>query len=292
MLFPTKVPAPMVRATIRLVILLFALAASACSSFGRQEAPGTDEADRRQPEPRAASTRIIDADAPLDVRLLRIEPGLHVGSERVCNVLVAGQPQEVTSRSAQRYPEPIASRRLIRCGAATGEGWADLVFPVPSAALVGAVNDGTRLRVKVLAAEGGFEGLPVFEFLAVLGTFEADSIRYEDFLSLPAGFDFTDVEADDLGDERRCVVAYAGLPLPLAEPAQARLPGRPTHRISVVCKHGLGDAWVELVFSADQATSVLALRRGARADFRVVASRAGRGELPVVSLVAIEPEEA
>ncbi len=272
-----------------IAIFALALAAAACGRASDPTPSDADDADRRQPPPPVAEARVIDADAPLDVRLLRVEPSLHVGNERVCDVLLAGQAQEVTPRTAGRYATPIASRRLVRCGAATGEGWVDLVFPVPSASFVSSVQDGTRLRVKVVAERGGFEDLPIVEFVAVLGNIRTTTARHEDFLTLPAGFDFGEVDTEDVGDERRCVVAYVGPPERLDEPTQARFPGRPTHRARVVCKHRHGDAWVELVFSVNQTPSVLALRRGSRATVRIVAARAGRAELPVVSLVEGNP---
>lgn len=287
---------------------LLLLGSAACGPFGDPSGPEHDEADRRPAVPPVATSRLIDADAPLDVRLLRVEPGLHVGSERVCDVIAAGQPQEVTARSASRYvhvtapgqaQEPTArsagrlvrSRRAVRCGAATGEGWVDLVFPEPTVPFVGSAVHGTRLRVKVVAAQGGFEDLPIVEFVAVLGNSDADPTRYEDFLSLPAGFDFSTVEPEDVGRERRCVVAYVGLPEALDEPEQARLPGRPTHRVNVVCKHGLGDAWVDLVFAEDEPEAALSLRRGARASCRIVLASGGAAGLPVVSLVEVLPYE-
>ncbi len=281
----------MVRRSRRLLPFL-ALVATACGSFDDPASPSHDEADRRRPEPPVAASRVIDAEAPLDVRLLRIEPALHVGSERVCDVLTAGHPQEVTARAAGRYAAPVAARRLVRCGAATGEGWVDLVFPPPTVSFVGAVADGTRLRVKVLAEDGGFEDLPVVEFVAVLGNFTSDPTRYEDFLPLTSGFDFERIAAEDIGEEHRCVVAHVGLPEWLEEPAQARLPGRPTHRMSVVCKHRLGDAWVDLVFAGKEPGAALSLRRGVRASLRIVAARGGRADVPLVSLVGVLPEES
>src|SRR5688500_15307778 len=83
------------RLSARSLIPLLALAAAACSSPRDTRPDGAERADRRRPEQPVAASRVIDGDAPLDVRLLRIEPVLHVGHERVCDVLVAGQPQEV-----------------------------------------------------------------------------------------------------------------------------------------------------------------------------------------------------
>jgi hypothetical protein len=209
-----------------------------------------------------------------------------VGKERACDVWMAGQPQNLGVRRGTRYPIPVAARRLVRCGAVTGEGWADLVFPPPSASLVGSVVSGKRLRVSVVAASGGFEDAPILAFLAVIGDLPGVPVLADDFESLQAGFDFGAV-ADSpelVGTDATCAVAYAGAPEPIAEDRLDRYPGGATHRLGLVCAHAAGDAWVDLVFTAERVDEILALRRGARARIRILSAEGGAADLPIVAL--------
>jgi hypothetical protein len=178
----------------------------------------------------------------------------------------------------------------VRCGAPTGEGWADLIFPPPSAGLIPDVTGGKRLRVAVIAASGGFDDAPILAFLAVIGDAPAAGPLDEDFESIRAGFDFgaLDARPELMGSSAVCAVAYASAPEPIAEEKLERYPGGATHRLGLVCGHARGDAWVDLVFTAEQADDVLALRRGARARLRILAVEGGAAGLPIVTIAPRE----
>ncbi len=265
---------------------LLGLGLAACGTGSRRSPEPEDEAHRRPAPPALPAAEVIDADAPLDMRALRIRPEHHVGKERVCDVWMAGQSQPVGTRVATRYPMRVAVRRLVRCGAVTGEGWADLVFAPASASLVGSVVSGKRLRVAVVAASGGFEDAPILEFLAVIGDMPGVPAADEDFQSLRAGFDFGAVagQPELVGTDATCAIAYASPPEPIPEDRLDRYPGGATHRLGLVCAHAAGDAWVDLVFTAERVEEVLALRRGARARIRVLSAEGGAADLPIVAL--------
>jgi hypothetical protein len=270
--------------------VFFVLALAACGTSRRRSAAGEEEAHRRPAPPAPGTVKVIDADAPLDVRALRIEPELHVGKERVCDVLLAGEPQAVGARLATRYPIPVARRRLVRCGAAAGEGWADLVFPPPSETLVEGVVGGKRLRVTVVAPSGGFEDTPILAFVAVIGDVPVPPALDQDVRDLRAGFDFGELADRPAlrGTSAICAVAYTGLPSPIDEDERDRYPAGATHRLGLVCAHAAGDAWVDLVFTAERADEVLALRRGALARLRILAVEGGAADLPIVALARRE----
>jgi hypothetical protein len=274
-----------------LLAAFFALALAACGTGRQRSSEDEDEAHRRPPPPAPDAVQVIDADAPLDVRALRVEPELHLGKERVCDVLRAGEPQAIGARLGARYPVPVAARRLVRCGARAGEGWADLIFPPPSEGFVESAVSGKRLRVSVVAASGGFGDAPILAFVAVIGDVPVPPALEQDIESLHAGADFGALadRADLLGKESICAIAYAGAPEPIREAERARYPAGATHRLGLVCAHAAGDAWVDLVFTAERVEDMLALRRGARLPLRILALDGGKADLPIVTF-ARRPE--
>lgn len=282
---PDVLPSPLRALLAALLIGLWSLPSAGCDSKEDTRETGPQERRLAPAEPRAG--RAIDPELPLDVRLLGIEPALHVDQDRVCDVQIAGRPVRLSVADRQRYPSRPAARRLIQCRAAAGEGWADLVFAPAAASLVATVSAGERIRVHVLSATGGFENKPVLEFVAVLGDLPPIPHERRDFLGLRAGYDFHKIDADDIGKERPCAVAYISAPERLASTNQ--YPGHPSSHATVVCRHALGDSWVDLAFSEPEAGAFLTLRPGMVATMRIVADRGGVAELPVVRLIAIVP---
>lgn len=218
----------------------------------------------RSPEPPRAEARattdgwsvpalVDDADAPWDPRLLRMFPEAHLGAERVCDLSFVGNLQTLEARHAGRYPEPVNQRAAVRCRAAQGEGWADLVFTKDTVGLAPYARVGERIRVRAVALSG-FEDMPVLAFVAHIGVAPP---------APPPRWVWTPVPAADPLDGRPgrglCAVTYVGS----IEPAQAPVfPEGSAQRAVVACRHPLGEDLVALVFPEPKQLSALRVRRG------------------------------
>jgi hypothetical protein len=120
-------------------------------------------------------------DAPgsgFDIRLLRVQPGVHLGTEQVCDVVAVGrlEPLELGAQEAPRtaYGPGITHRMSIQCTSTTGESWADLAFDVTRATRASEVQVGMRIRVRLARADGGFFDYPIVDFVAVVGPAQID----------------------------------------------------------------------------------------------------------------------
>lgn len=279
---PLEIPqAASARRILGLAVL--ALVASGCQ-LGSEPARGSlDDRAQRNAFPAPA----FDPAAPIDLRLVRIRPEDHVGQERVCDVVFAGSVEPVTRRTAGRYPSQVSQRKLIRCGSLAGESWADLVFSGGARAFPGAVSPGVRLKVRVLAPDGGFEDATVLEFLAVVEGATDVTPPAREVLVVNSSFDFTKVRAEPglVSQRRRCAIAFVG-PIRRVTRDDADLyPRGATHHVPVACHHPLGDSWVEVVFSSRTAFGSLELQRGRVVTFEIRTRGGGPADHPFVVLV-------
>ncbi|MFO0693329.1 MAG: hypothetical protein U0230_07230 [Polyangiales bacterium] len=264
-------------------VALWALVAAGCQ-LGSEPARGSLD-DRAQRN--AFQAPAFDPAAPLDLRLVRIRPEDHVGQERVCDVVFAGSVEPVTRRMVGRYPVPVAQRKLIRCGSLSGESWADLVFSDGARAFPGAVLPGVRLKVRILAPDGGFEDATVLEFLAVVEGATDVTPPAREVLVVNSSFDFARVRSEPrlVSQRRRCAIAFAG-PIRRVTRDDADLyPRGATHHVPVACHHALGDTWVEVVFSSRTAFGALELERGRVVTLEIRTRGGGPADHPFVVLI-------
>ena len=255
--------------------MIVALSALACEADRGLPVPdvalSSDEWAPAAPLPDA-----IPEDEPFDVRLIRLDPSTHEGKERVCVVAWAGRLTRVSTANRDRYPEPTARRRLIRCRADSGEGWADLVFDGHSAALASYVETGDRIRVRVLPGRG-FENHPLLAFVAAIDEVELGPRREA---SVPVGAPFGQLARRGALDRvQPCAIAYVGGIEAIA--AHEATATDDTHRVPVRCRHAAGADWLEVRFPAVTAPSALRLARGVVVPIRLISPDGGEAGLPV-----------
>lgn len=141
----------------RAALLLGMALLAGCVERGRREEveygrPGPIEVEARrsiQPEQPAVQPAGNVAEVPgagFDIRLVRVQPGVHLRTVQACDVIFSSRPEAVESGEG-RYGPDIAQRMAIKCHAPTGEGWADLVFSRADASRVSEVRRGRRLRL-------------------------------------------------------------------------------------------------------------------------------------------------
>jgi len=254
---------------VRLALLVPLFFGLACQGERRAPVPevtlSTDDWAPATPVP----TEIAEDEA-FDVRLVRLDPEHHEERERVCDVSWIGRLTRVSQAEQSGYPVPLSRRRLIRCTAPTGEGWADLVFDSDSAALATYVDVGDRIRVRVLPGRG-FEGHPLLAFVAAIGDVEIAPRREE-----PAGVGARFVDEPRVDQVLPCAVDYVGG----IERLDPEVQGDTLH-VPVRCRHAEGTDWVDVRFPAITAASSLRLVRGVVVPVRLLAIDGGQAELPV-----------
>lgn len=216
--------------------------------------------------------------ARFDVRRVIADRKRLEGTEQVCNLVHVGRLAEAETRIVHRYPFPISRRRLIRCDGPNG-GWADLVFRKEARQLAPYVETGQQLRVKVIAAGGGFENYPILEFVATMGD-AAPAETEEGEPNIGDDFAIADGGAD-ANRTRTCSVAFVGRfekihHRRMGYPQQAR------YRMSVACRHSRGLSWVDAVFSAREVDDALSLRRWERRPWTIYRASGGLGDEPIV----------
>ncbi|MDQ3037641.1 MAG: hypothetical protein M3Y87_34930, partial [Myxococcota bacterium] len=111
--------------------------------------------------------------AGFDMRLVRVQPGVHLDTEQLCDVAAAGRLEPIEqvegAETERRYSEGASQRMSIQCAAPTGESWADLAFTPTNAARAAEVEPGARIRVRIRSADGGFFDYPIADFAGVVG---------------------------------------------------------------------------------------------------------------------------
>lgn len=235
---------------------------------------------------RAPTEPTFDPNRPFDFRLVRVGSEVHVDKERICDVVFVGAAEAVTRRNGRRYPIKPAARRLIRCGAEQAESYVDLVFPPDARSFVSAITVGIRLRVKVIAIDGGFEDAPVVSFVAVLDG-ATDIIAPRPPLRHVA-------IADDVGrfartenppQKLRCAIAYARPLERIVETRAHRFPRGATSHSLVSCRGPRGERWVDVVFTPRTAIQWLALTEGRIVRLSRLHPRGGEGNRPFAILL-------
>lgn len=283
-------------------LALFALLASGCwenpfrnTRTEERGRPGDPEAEARrsmaptQPAVQQAGTGPGEnPGAGFDIRLVRVQPGVHLNTEQACDVIFTTRPEAVDGSGAERYEMNAAHRMAVKCHAPTGEGWADLVFSPEHASEVSRVRRARRIRVRILAADGGFSDYPVVQFMSVEGdnpSLAATPPRAQP-TSVPTGFDLGRLGEDPglIGTTQQCAVAFAS-EIDLVRPndrRQRNYPAGVQNRLTVRCKHAGGEHVADLVFMPAQALAALAIRRGELVPTRVISRNGGHSDHPIL----------
>jgi hypothetical protein len=291
-------------------VLLAAAFASGCDLL---DEPATSTAPPVNYDVRAPALPTGAGTLPFDPRVARLLPETYVGTEQICDLVMVGAARTLRPEDVFGYRLPFRQARHARCLGTTGEGWADLYFRKDREALVEQIAPGTRIRVAVLAGEGGFDDYTPLEVVELLGPTppETPRARAADEPSVADSFDSPEVSHD----VRTCAVTYAGqiqrvrdgsLERPRNEeqepgPTEVRYrgprspvpyPGSASHRLSVVCQHASGEVWVDVVFTRETFPSALDVQRGRTMALRVFRADGGVGNHPIavfLPLGAAEP---
>jgi hypothetical protein len=266
------------------------------------DAPGTPERevqDTLEEHAPALQTGKSGEGAPVgfDIRLVRVQPAVHIGTEQLCDVAAAGRLEPITlAERAERtetrrgrYAEGATQRMSIQCAAPTGTGWADLTFTATNASHAGQVQPGVRIRVRIRSADGGFFDYPIVEFVAVEGRVPDRSAEVHSALAsipVPTGFDLRQIQSNPslIGSIQHCAVSHVG-DIGILDPAEVRRRSYPAgvqNRMTIRCHHASGEEWADLVFMPAQARMALHIRRGDVIPVTVVARNGGFFDYPVL----------
>ncbi|MBN8616226.1 MAG: hypothetical protein J0L92_36890 [Deltaproteobacteria bacterium] len=265
----------------------------------REDVPGAAERETGGTlEEHAPAMQAAEEDTTLtgfDMRLVRVQPGVHLDTEQVCHVSAAGRVEAIAEADGERYGERATQRMSVRCAAVTGEGWADLVFSATSAGHAPEVTVGARVRVRILRADGGFFDYPIVEFVETeaLGdpTLAAPGAEGTPAVvgNLPTGFDLRRAQTDPaaVGSVQTCAVSHAGdIEMLDAEDSRSRAyPAGAQNRMTIRCRHAQGEEWADLVFMPAQALTALHIGRGDVIRVAVVSRTGGFFDYPVLQLV-------
>ncbi|MGF1466029.1 MAG: hypothetical protein ACFCGT_07830 [Sandaracinaceae bacterium] len=227
-----------------------------------------------------------DSEAGFDVRLVRVQPGIHLRSVQPCDAVFAGRPEAVGAEQAATYPLEVAYRLAIKCRALTGEGWADLVVPPELADRVNEVRRGRRLRVRLLSADGGYFDYPIVALASLEPEAPSPPAPRAEPARVEPAFDLRRL-ADDpalLGTEQVCAVTYAA-DIDVVGIDDQRRHSYPTgiqNRMTVRCRHAGGEEPADLVFMPAQALAALTVRRGSRVRVRVISRHGGFVDYPIL----------
>lgn len=231
--------------------------------------------------------------AGFDIRLVRVQPGVHLGTEQLCDVSAAGriEPIELTEgrERVSPYSEGATQRMSVQCVAPTGASWADLAFTPTNAARATEVQPGVRIRVRIRSADAGFFDYPIIDFVAVAGRAPERTIESARMLAptaVPTGFDLRQIASDPalVGSTQQCAVSHAG-DIDILEAADVRRRSYPAgvqNRMTVKCRHASGEEWADLVFMPAQARAALHVSRGDVVPVTVVSRNGGFSDYPVL----------
>lgn len=261
------------------------------SEVGR---PGTPEEEARrsiapaQPAVQPAGGAESDPGAAFDIRLARVQPGVHINTEQPCDVIFSGRPEAVDEGGADRYELDAAHRMAIKCHAPTGEGWADLIFSPEDVSHVPEVRRGRRVRVRILAADGGYFDYPIVQFVRVEGENPELALMEPGAQpsTVPNGFDLSSLRDDPglIGTTQDCAVSFAD-EIDLVRPNDRRRRSYPAgvqNRMTVHCKHAGGEEPADLVFMPAQALAALGVARGEVVPVRVISRNGGYVDYPIL----------
>ncbi len=237
--------------------------------------------------------------AGFDMRLVRVQPGVHIGTEQLCDVgaalrLEAIEPptaEEEAAGTTTPYDLAAVQRMSIKCVSPTGESWADLEFLATRASHVSEVVPGARIRVRIRTADGGFFDYPVLDFVETVGSApDRPSESLHPVTTVPMGFDLRALARDPsiIGTTQTCAVAHAS-DIDVLDPADARRRSYPAgvqNRMTIRCRHASGEEWADLIFMPAQALSALHVSRGDVISAVVVSRSGGFFDYPVLQFAA------
>ena len=289
------------RATIAIGLLL-ALATGCCVNPFRNtqtqrsqgQPGGPEEAARASIQPAQPAVQPAGGGQPsepgagFDIRLVRVQPSVHLNTVQPCDVIFSGRPEAVEGEDAARYEEDYVQRMAIKCHAPSGEGWADLVFSPEAADSVSGVTRGRRVRVRILAPDGGYFDYPIVQFVSLEGV-NPELARVTPRptpSSVPSGFDLSALAEGPalVGTTQQCAVAFAD-EIDLVRPNDRRRRSYPAgvqNRMTVRCRHGGGEEPADLVFMPAQALAALSVRRGEVIPVRVISRNGGFVDYPIL----------
>lgn len=259
-------------------------------------APGTPERETRgtleEDQPAAQTHAARAVGAGFDMRLVRVQPGVHQGTEQLCDVGAALRLETIDAPIDPAEPspyDPAATQRMsVRCVAPTGESWADLEFLATRASHVAEVVPGARIRVQIRSADGGFFDYPIVDFVETVGAAPESALEapHAATPTLGTGFDLRSVASDPalIGTTIECAVAHAS-DIDVLDPADARRRSYPAgvqNRMTIRCRHAAGEEWADLIFMPAQALSALYVSRGDTITATVVSRNGGFFDYPVL----------
>ncbi len=286
------------------VLLFWATLASGCCVNPFQHTRGSSDDEHGRPgDPEQEARRSIQPEQPalqplggspndpgagFDIRLVRVQPGVHLHTIQPCDIIFSGRPEAVEGHDAERYEADVAQRMAIKCHAATGEGWADLVFARDQASQVSQVRRGRRVRVRILAADGGYFDYPIVQYIGAEGD-NPELARLpprSQPMSVPNGFDLAVLDDDPatIGTVQQCAVVFAD-EIDLVQTNDRRRRAYPAgvqNRMTVRCKHAGGEEPADLVFMPAQALAALGVRRGEVVPVRIISRNGGFVDYPII----------
>lgn len=269
--------------------------APAAPGTPERETQGTLEEDQAAVQAHASAA----VGAGFDMRLVRVQPGVHLDTEQICDVgaalrLEAIEPPTAEDEAAGEstpYDPAAVQRMSVKCVAPTGESWADLEFLATRASHVAEVVPGARIRVRIRTADGGFFDYPIVDFVETVGTApERPADAPHPVATVPIGFDLRALATDPsiIGTTQTCAVAHAS-DIDVLDPADARRRSYPAgvqNRMTVRCRHASGEEWADLIFMPAQALSALHVGRGDVISVVVVSRTGGFFDYPVLQFAA------
>lgn len=247
----------------RLSLLRFALLCSTALACGESEhvfTPAAPTTNAWEPSGGQPAEFVVEDSEPFDVRLASMFPEPLAGRERICDLSFVGALHGLRRDEHGAYDPPVSHRMTVRCRAASGEGWGDLVFPKTAASLAPYVRAGSRVRVSI-RGHAGFDGYPVLEFVAQIGDGAPEGPRRR--LEVPVGSDFATVSD---GLPRPCAIASVGSVKPLAGTEEA------SHHMLVTCRHPTGARTVDVHFPRSSSLAALRLAPGVVVPLRPMAT--------------------
>lgn len=225
--------------------------------------------------------------AGFDIRLVRVQPGIHLRTVQPCDVVFTGRPEGIEGRDAERYPLQVSQRVAIKCHAPTGEGWADLVVARAQVSQLSEVRRGRRLQVRILTADGGYFDYPIVQLVSVEGDHPGLARPQRPTLpSVPNGFALSALRDDPtlIGSAQHCAIAFSD-EIDLVQANDRRRRSYPTgvqNRMTIRCKHAGGEEPADLVFMPSQALAALSIRRGELVPVRVISRSGGAVDHPIL----------
>lgn len=254
--------------------------------------------EEHAPALQSGETGAGGAGAGFDMRLVRVQPGVHIDTEQLCDVAAAGRLEPIEEPedradgdpARRRYSDGATQRMSVQCAAPTGESWADLAFTPTNASHAPEVTPGARIRVRIRSADGGFFDYPIVDFVGAAGR---AAVRATEAgrtpaapAAVPTGFDLRQIANDPalVGSTQDCAISHAG-DIDILDARDVRRRSYPAgvqNRMTVRCRHTAGEEWADLVFMPAQARSALHVRRGSVIRATVVARSGGFFDYPVL----------